>query len=308
MVKFYNRIEHKLVETKSFSQDALIKVVNPSSDEIHMLSSLLNFDPDFIADSLDEDERARIEVDEDTILLILKVPMRNEEDEKIPYKTVSLGIIIGKNFILLSMKQNIDFIEKMIETSLLNPHKKSKMIFQIFFKNAKLFLDYLKEINKTIDLIEEELHKSMKNNELETLMYLEKSLVYFTTSLRSNEIMMEKLLKGKILELYEDDEDLLEDTLIENRQAIEVTNIYSNILSGMMDAYASVISNNLNIVMKVLTVVTILLQVPTILTSFYGMNVKLPFQQNPLTYINIIISSIIIMIMTYLWFKGKKWL
>jgi magnesium transporter len=273
-----------------------------------MLSSLLNFDPDFINDSLDDEERARIEVDEDTILIILKVPIKNEKNEKIPYKTISLGIIIGVNYVLFATKYKIEFLEKMIEKNLLNPNKKSKMIFEVFFENSKLFLNYLKEINKKIDASEEELHNSMRNYELETLMYLEKSLVYFTTSLRSNEIMMEKLLRGKLLELYEEDQELLEDSLIENKQAIEVTNIYSNILSGMMDAYASVISNNLNIAMKVLTVVTIILQIPTIITSFYGMNVKLPLQESPLTYIGIISSSIIAMFLIFLLFKRKKWL
>ncbi|MBO8160796.1 MAG: magnesium transporter CorA family protein [Thermosipho sp. (in: Bacteria)] len=308
MVKFYTSKDNKIVEINKFAPNSLIKVVNPSADEIHMLSSLLQFDPDFIFDSLDDDERARIEVDEDTILIILKIPKKFNEASKIPYRTISMGIIIGKNYIIFSTREPIEFIDRMIEGNKFDINKKSRMIFQLFLTNAKIFLGYLKEVNKTIGIIEEELHKSMKNKELEELMYLEKSLVYFTTSLRSNEIMMEKLLRGNILKIYEEDQDVLEDAIIENRQAIEVSNIYSDILAGMMDSYASVISNNLNMVMKILTVVTILMQIPTIITSFYGMNVALPLQNNPLAYIHVTIWSIGTIILALAWFKKKKWL
>ncbi|QTA37488.1 magnesium transporter CorA family protein [Thermosipho ferrireducens] len=308
MVKFYTMKENKIVEVKQFVPGALIKVVDPSADEVHMLSSLLQFDSDFIYDSLDEDERARIEIDDDTVLLILKIPRKLNGDSKIPYKTVSLGIVIGPNYTVFSMRNEIEFIQHMIDASKFDLNKRSRMIFQLFYTNAKVFLGYLKEVNKTIGMIEEELHRSMKNKELEEMMYLEKSLVYFTTSLRSNEIMMEKLLRGNILQIYEEDKDVLEDAIIENRQAIEVSNIYSDILAGMMDSYASVISNNLNIVMKILTVVTILMQIPTIITSFYGMNVGLPLQNNPLAYLHIITWSVGTIILTLIWFKRKKWL
>ncbi|SHH37282.1 magnesium transporter CorA family protein [Thermosipho atlanticus] len=308
MVKFYTTQDNKIVEVEKFVPNSLIRVIDPSADEIHMLSSLLQFDPDFIYDSLDDDERARIEIDEDTILVILKIPKKFNGDSKIPYRTVSMGIIIGKNYTILSTREPIDFIEHMIEKSKFEINKRSRMIFQLFLLNAKVFLGYLKEVNKTISIIEEELHRSMKNKELEEMMYLEKSLVYFTTSLRSNEIMMEKLLRGNILKIYEEDQDVLEDAIIENRQAIEVSNIYSDILAGMMDSYASVISNNLNIVMKILTVVTILMQIPTIITSFYGMNVALPLQNNPFTYLYVIIWSISTIMLTLAWFKRKNWM
>lgn len=308
MVKFYTMEENKIVEVEKFVPNSLIKVIDPSADEIHMLSSLLQFDPDFIYDSLDDDERARIELDDDTVLIILKIPKKFNGNSKIPYRTVSMGVIIGKNYTIFSSKEPVDFIDYMIENNKFDINKKSRMIFQIFLLNAKVFLSYLKEVNKTISIIEEELHRSMKNKELEEMMYLEKSLVYFTTSLRSNEIMMEKLLRGNIIKIYEEDKDVLEDAIIENRQAIEVSNIYSDILAGMMDSYASVISNNLNIVMKILTVVTILMQVPTIITSFYGMNVKLPLQNNPIAYVHIIFWSIGTILLTLAWFKRKKWL
>jgi magnesium transporter len=171
-----------------------------------------------------------------------------------------------------------------------------------------LFLSYLKEINKISDSTEEKLQETTHNRELEVLMYLEKSLVYFTTSLRSNEIVMERILRGTILEIYEDDKELLEDTIVENKQALEMAHIYSDILSGMMDAFASVISNNLNVVMKILTVVTIIMQIPTILTGFYGMNVGLPFQNDVFAYVYVIVWSLVAAVLVVFWFKKKKWI
>ena len=293
MVKFFEKKNGKTIESSGFSQDCIIYVTDPTNDEVHMLSSLLNFTSDFITDALDVDERARIDFDDNVTEIIIKVPYKDEEDQKITYKTVPLGIIIGRNFIMFVSKYRVEIIEKMVERMELNPHKKSRMIFQIFYKNAILFLSYLKEINKISDSAEERLHESMKNRELEVLMYLEKSLVYFTTSLRSNEIVMERILRGNIIEIFEEDRELLEDTIVENKQALEMAHIYSDILSGMMDAFASVISNNLNLVMKVLTVVTIIMQIPTIISSFYGMNIGLPFQNDTLAYVYIISLSLI---------------
>ncbi len=308
MVKFFEKKNGKAVESSGFSQDCIIYVTDPTNDEVHMLSSLLGFTPDFITDSLDLDERARIDFDDNATEIIIKVPYKDEEDQKITYKTVPLGIIIGKNFIMFISKYRVEIIEKMIQRMELNPHKRSRMIFQIFYKNALLFLSYLKEINKMSDSAEERLHESMKNRELEVLMYLEKSLVYFTTSLRSNEIVMERILRGNIIEIFEEDRELLEDTIVENKQALEMAHIYSDILTGMMDAFASVISNNLNLVMKVLTVVTIIMQIPTIISSFYGMNIGLPFQNDSMAYVYIITWSVIGCIVAVYWFKRKRWI
>ncbi|HPE69790.1 MAG TPA: magnesium transporter CorA family protein [Thermotogota bacterium] len=308
MVKFYAMQEGRIRESSSFSKDCIIYVINPTGDEIHMLSSLLNFDPDYITDPLDSDERARIDIDDNITEIIVKIPYMDTEDQKITYKTVPLGTILGENFILFVSRYPVRFLEKMVEQNRLNPKKRSQMIFQIFYRNALLFLSYLKEINKISDKAEEKLHESMRNSELEVLMYLEKSLVFFTTSLRSNEIVMERILRGNIIQIYEEDRELLEDTIVENKQALEMANIYSDILSGMMDAFASVISNNLNVVMKILTVVTIIMQIPTIIASFYGMNVGLPFQDNPLTWVFMITWSVIGGIVAIYWFKKKKWI
>ena len=175
-------------------------------------------------------------------------------------------------------------------------------------KNSELFLRELKKINKEKEVAEKELNTSMRNKELLKMLNIEKSLVYFTTSLKSNELVMEKTMKGRIIKLYEEDEDILEDAIIENKQAIEMAKTYSDILSGTMDTYASIISNNLNIVMKFLTLVTIVLAIPTLLFSMWGMNVELPFQHNPYGFLWILGITIVITLIVIWWFKKKDML
>jgi magnesium transporter len=309
MIRFYERREGALIQIPEFISHSLIVVTNPDQKEIADLAGRFSFEKDFITDALDIEERARFEVEGDILLIILKVPFKNEDlKRKIPFSTVSLGIIVGKEYVILVSRNHIPFIERMIEKSAVSPKKKTRMVFLIFFRNSEVFLKSLEEINLTLNQIEQRLHESTRNVELERLMQLEKSLVYFSTSLRSNQVMIERLLRSPLLIKYEEDTDLLEDTLVENSQAIEMTSIYSNILSSMMDAYASVISNNLNIVLKILTVVTILMQVPTIIASIYGMNVPLPLQNSPYAFMFILIwVGIASAVIIYL-FRYKGWM
>ena len=184
--------------------------------------------------------------------------------------------------------------------------KKTRFVFQILYLNAASYLRYLRIIDRKSDQIEEKLHISQKNSELIELLELEKSLVYFTTSLRSNEVVLEKLLRTERVKKYPEDEDLLEDVIIENKQAIEMANIYSGILSGMMDAFASVISNNLNIVMKFLATVTIVLSIPTMIASFFGMNFdNIPLGHSPFGFFTIIVLTLIISGVVALLFRKK---
>jgi magnesium transporter len=309
MIRFYERREGTLFQNPEFVPHSLILVTNPDSKEIADLAEKFSFEKDFITDALDIEERARFEVEGDTLLIILKVPYKNEDkNRKIPFSTVSLGIIVGKEYVLLVSRSQIPFIERMVEKKVFSPKKKTQLVFMVFFRNSEVFLKSLEEINLTLNQIEERLHESTRNVELERLMQLEKSLVYFSTSLRTNQVMIERLLRSPLLVKYEEDTDLLEDTLVENSQAIEMTSIYSNILSSMMDAYASVISNNLNIVLKILTVVTILMQVPTIIASIYGMNVPLPLQTSPYALPIILIwIGIASVVIVYL-FRYKRWM
>ena len=287
-------------------KDGLIRVVDPKEGELKELLETFDIEEDFLLDPLDEDERARVDTEDRAVLVILKVPVKLEEGSSLPYRTSSLGIILLQDRTLVISKRSLPFIDKTLEK--LDIKKRSRMLFKLLQAVAAEFLKHLKEVQARIDEIEKELHRSLRNREIEELMRLEKSLVYFVTSLRSNEIVMERLLKGNVIPLYEEDRDILEDAIVDTRQAIDTANIFSDILAGMMDAYASIISNNLNIVMKILAVMTIVLEIPTLLSSFYGMNVSLPLQHSPHAFLHVIVWSAVSIVLILFWFRRKKWI
>ena len=312
MLKIYNTdIEtNKLEEIKEFKKGSWINLVNPSEQEIKKVCESTNIQEDFIRDALDFEEKARIdkEEDDDTTLFVVDVPIVEKNEENDVYTTMPLGMIVVRDdfFITVSLRKNKvieDFEKRKIKD--FQTYKKSKLIFQILYLNSSYYLSYLKLINKETEIAEYILKNSMKNKELLKLLSLEKSLVYFTTSLKSNELVMERTLRGKIIKLYEDDEDILEDAITENRQAIEMAKIYSDILNGSMEAYGSIISNNLNGVMKTLTSITIVLAVPTMISSFWGMNVSLPFEHSPFGFAIMIIIALLTTILVTWWLKKK---
>ena len=218
------------------------------------------------------------------------------------------GMIVVRDdyFITVCLKKT-PILDKFIKQKIKNfsTFKKTRFILQIFFENSVSFLDHLKKLNRETEIAELALQKSMKNKELIKLLSLEKGLVYFTTSIKSNEIVMERTMTRKIIKLYEEDEDILEDAIIENKQAIEMSQIYSSILSGMMDAYASIISNNLNIVMKFLASATIILSFPTLIASIWGMNISLPLEGSPYGFGIIMGVSVVLSAVVYFWLKKK---
>ena len=287
-------------EIKEFKRGAWINLVNPSESEIHTVCESINIQEDFIRDALDFEEKARIDEEEDdnTKLFVVDVPIieKGEEGEAV-YNTMPLGMIVVRDdfFITVSLRKNkiIDNFEKR-KIKNFQTYKKTRFIFQILYLNSSFYLNYLKQINKETEIAEYILKNSMRNKELLKLLNLEKGLVYFTTSLKSNELVMEKTLRGKIIKLYEEDSEILEDAITENRQAIEMAQIYRDILNGTMDAYASIISNNLNSVMKTLTSITIILAIPTMISSFWGMNVGLPFENSGLGFVIIVVVSLVL--------------
>ncbi len=315
MLKIYNtNMEtNKLEEIKEFRKGSWINLVNPSENEIKRVCESINIQEDFIRDALDYEEKARIDEEEDdnTILFVIDVPVIEKSEDNDIYSTMPLGMIVVRDdfFITVSLRKNKvieDFEKRKIKN--FQTYKKTRFIFQIFYLNSSYFLNYLKQINKETEIAEYILKNSMKNKELLKLLSLEKGLVYFATSLKSNEIVMEKTMRGKIVKLYDDDEDILEDAIIENRQAIEMAQIYTNILNGTMDAYASIISNNLNGVMKFLTSITIVLAIPTMISSFWGMNVKLPFENSPMGFIIMVLIAVILTLVVTWWLKRKDML
>ena len=315
LLKIYNTdIEtDKTEEIKEFKKGSWINLVNPSENEIKKVCENINIQEDFIRDALDYEEKARIdqEDDDNTILFVVDVPIIEKSDDNDIYTTMPLGMIVVRDdfFVTISLKKNKvidDFEKKKIKN--FQTYKKTRFIFQILYLNSSYYLDYLKKINKETEIAEYILKNSMKNKELLKLLSLEKGLVYFTTSLKSNELVMEKTMRGKIVKLYEEDEEILEDAIIENRQAIEMAQIYRDILNGTMDAYASIISNNLNGVMKFLTSITIILAVPTMISSFWGMNVELPFQHNAMGFAIMIFIAVITTLLVTWWLNKKDML
>ena len=315
LLKIYNtNIEtDKTEEIKEFKKGSWINLVNPSENEIKKVCENINIQEGFIRDALDYEEKARIDQEEDdnTILFVVDVPIVEKSDDNDIYTTMPLGMIVVRDdfFVTVSLKKNKiidDFEKKKIKN--FQTYKKTRFIFQILYLNSSYYLDYLKKINKETEIAEYILKNSMKNKELLKLLSLEKGLVYFTTSLKSNELVMEKTMRGKIVKLYEEDEEILEDAIIENRQAIEMAQIYRDILNGTMDAYASIISNNLNRVMKFLTSITIILAVPTMISSFWGMNVELPFQHNSMGFVIMIFIAVISTLLVTWWLNKKDML
>jgi magnesium transporter len=299
MVEIFKTIEagKELVKTECFEKGCWINITAPTEEELTRVQNELAVDPKLLRDPLDDEEKPRIDVDEDQTLVIVDIPYVYEDEQNIKFETMPLGLLVVRDeyFISICSKEAPilkPFINKQIRN--LFTYKKTRFIFQILFNNAKDYLKYLRHIDKKTEYLEGSLHKSMRNRELFKLLELEKSLVFFTTSLKSNEIVLEKILRGKYIKMYEEDQELLEDCITENKQAIEMASIYSTILNGMMDAFSSVISNNLNIVMKFLTSVTIVLSIPTIVFSFYGMNVPLPFETNPLSWLFILLGTVML--------------
>lgn len=289
MLNFYKTIENRICQIDHLEDGCWVNVVSPTEEEIQYLVEDLKLDTGFVRSSLDEEESSRIESEDDQTLLIIDTPMATTEKQNtILYTTMPMGIILKDTFLVTICISECSVIKEIADGMVRNvqTHLKTRFIFSLLLRVATRYLQYLKQIDKISNMLEGQLHKSMKNKELIQLLGLEKSLVYFSTSLKSNEVTLEKLLRGRVIKLYEEDQDLLEDVLIEVKQAIEMSNIYSSILSGTMDAFASIISNNLNIVMKVLAAVTILMSIPTMISGFYGMNVDglpLPHFWFPLT-------------------------
>lgn len=263
-----------------------INVVNPDSDDLQIVSMVTEIPTDVLKMALDTEERSRVEIEDDYVFVVINIPIILETDS---YDTLPLGVFITPDFIVTVCLQETDVMKAFTQNKypLFYTFKKTRFLFQILFRTATLFLRYLQQINHRTDDIESILRHSMRNREFFMLLELQKSLTFFASALRGNGAVMEKLLRLRrnqslhhLLKLYEEDEDLLEDVIIENKQAIEMVEMYSNILINMSDTFASIISNNLNIVMKFLASITIILSVPTTIFSLWGVNVPLPFQEN----------------------------
>ncbi len=298
-----------IAEVQNYAEGCWVNVIDPTPEEISDLTKL-GIPFDFITSPLDLDERPRSEKDDEGAQLILiKIPFFQGDELDVPYTSIPLGIILTDKFVVTVCKKNNIILDELLRTKLkgFSTGKKIRFVLRVLLLSATKFLSYLREINNSVERVEDNLTASMRNKEVLELLKYQKSLVYFETALKSNELMMERLQKTPIFRRFPEDEDLLEDVLTENQQAIEMVAIAENILSSMMDAFASIISNNLNVVMKFLASVTIVLSIPTIITSFFGMNVTLPMSNQPWSYLGIISIFMALCLLVIMIFIRKDW-
>ena len=274
MLTIHKTINGQMTKLDKAEDGCWVNLTYPTEDEMSTVTALLGIDPGFLRAALDEEETSRIDTEDGQTLIIIDLPAV-EKGDAVVYSTLPLGIIVAEKCIITVCLKETSVVRDLQDGLVrdVRTQQRTRFILNILLLVAKRYLQYLKQIDKTYNHMERQLYKSQRNKELIQLLDLEKSLVYFNTSLQANEVTLEKILRGRIVTLYEEDHDLLEDVLIEVRQAIEMAQIYSSIISGMMDAFASVISNNLNVTMKVLSSLTILLAIPNIIFGFYGMNV-----------------------------------
>ena len=300
MIQIYKSLSESdstLKALDSIEPGCWINIVAPSEEELILVSKKTGVPLNFLRAPLDDEETSRIDFEDNCTLVVVDIPFTEMEDNSLTYDTYPLAIIHTKNELITVCLKNSKVLTDFSSNKVRNFYsfKKSRFILQILNRVSTYYLLYLRQIDKKSIMIEKRLHKSMKNRELVQLHSLSKSLVYFSTSLKSNEITLEKMLKLDVIQRYEEDKDVLEDVIIENKQAIEMTDIYSNILGSTMDFFASVISNNLNIVMKVLASVTILMSTLTVISGIYGMNFDyLPLLHHPYGFHIIMTLSVIL--------------
>ena len=302
MITVYKHIEEELVSDCTVSdatKGSWVNLVNPDPDELSLINILTEIPTDVLKTALDMEERSHVELEDNYIFVVINIPAIRGNDM---YDTVPLGIFLTPDFFITVCLEESEvwypFISNQLST--FYTYKKTRFLFQILYRTATLFLRYLQQINRRTDDIEVQLRHTTKNKDFFQLLELQKSMTYFTSALRTNGTVMERLLRLRghstyrhLLKMYEEDEDLFEDVIIENKQAIEMVEMYSNILMNMMNAFTSIISNNLNMVMKMLAALTITLAVPTIIFSLWGTNVALPFQDDPNGFYEVVGISVV---------------
>jgi len=313
MIEHYSTKNNKIVSTKWAEPGGWINIYPPfNRQEIEGMSKRLDIPFDYFIDSLDVDERSRFESDEGLQFIVLNTPVKDQSSEmEADFITIPLGIIESNDYLVtISSKKNpvIEHFEKN-DYKNLSIQNHSNFVLKLFDQTNHLYLQNLKQLNRQRNLYEEELYNSSRNKELAKLLNIQKSLVYFVTSLRANELMMMKIKRTDFLQINDNETELdfLEDVIVDCSQALEMSDVYSNILNGTMDAFASIISNNLNNIMKRLTSITIVLMVPTLVASFYGMNVNLPFEKSPFAFALILIVSLVLSFLIVFIFNKRKW-
>jgi magnesium transporter len=310
MIQYFKNIDHKTVAIDKPEDGTWVNVLPPlKQEEFLELSETLEIPIDFLKDSLDIDERSRFEEENNVRLIVIKTPTENNSfnDSDAYYITIPICIILTHNQILTVNSFENPAIKKFLNTfQNRSPDKKNMMVLKIFEKIVQNFMEYLKEINQRRNTIEQKLYASSENEQLLQLMRIQKSLVYFVTALRSNEMLMMKIERTNFLALNEDEKEFLNDLIVDNSQALEMANTYTNILSSTLDAFASIIANNQNQVLKRLAVITIVLTFPVLIASLFGMNVPSGFERSSYAFYIVVFVSVIISLTIGWLFLRKK--
>lgn len=309
MIRIFRTIDDSIHQVNEIHDGCWVALSTPSATELLDISNRFQIEIDHLRAPLDEEERSRIEVEDGYTLIIVDIPKVEERKGKDYFVTIPCGIILTEKIIFTVCLVDTPVLDVFMDGRVRNfwTYKKTRFILQVLYKNASMYLQYLRNIDKKSDEVEKKLHIATRNSELIELLELQKSLLYFTTSLRSNETVLEKMLKIESIKQYPEDTELLEDVIIENKQAIEMSHLYSGILNGTTDAYASIISNNLNIVMKFLAMVTIIMSIPTVIGSFWGMNLQgIPGAGDPLGFVKIVVFSVAVTIVGAFWLQRKN--
>lgn len=311
MIQFFKNINHQTIEVETPEKGTWVNLLPPlKQQEFAHLSEELDIPLDFLTDSLDIDERARFDEEENVKLIVIKTPTENNSfnDSDAYYITIPICIILTHNQIVTVNSFENGAIKKFLNTfQNRHPDKKNMMVLKIFEKITQTYMEYLKEINQRRNIMEQKLYDSNRNEELLELMKIQKSMVYFVTALRSNELLLLKIARTNFLGLNDDEKEILEDLAVDMSQALEMANIYTNILSSTLDAFASIISNNMNNVLKRLTSITIILSLPALVTGVYGMNVPIPGSNSHYAFYIPLLLSVGISIIISWYFMKKKW-
>jgi magnesium transporter len=310
MITMFKTTDQGLVQISEMADGSWINLVCPEPEELDSVARHFSIPPDFLTAPLDLDETARVEKEESSLLIVLRTPRHEGPQADIPFTTVPLGIVLTERVIVTIAKTDSGILDDMTagRRKGISTTKRSRFFLQVFFGAAKRFLADLRAIDKQVDVLEDQLQQSLRNREVLELLKYQKSLTHFTTALKADQIMMNRLQRGGLFRMYPEDEELLDDVLTEIGQAIEMTAISSGILSQMMDAFASIISNNLNAVMKFLASATIVIALPSLLASVYGMNVDLPLGHHPLAFWLLLATAAAVTLAVVVVFYRKDWL
>jgi len=309
MITLFKSTNRRLEQIQKPEPGCWINVVDPSEEELAWLLREFPFTEEYLQDPLDIDEKARAERDEEVLFTLIRIPHFQGKKDESPFITIPLGVVMNNDYIVTIAKEDNVIIQEFENNRVknLNTAKHYQFLLLILLKTAAKFLMHLREINKTVDKIEDDLQASTRNQDIFDLLKYQKALIYYTTALKSNEVMMSRLNRLHLLRKYEEDEELFQDVVTEFQQAIEMTNIANNITMQMTSAYASIINNNMNKIIKTLTLITIALYVPTLIASFFGMNVQVPGQDHPAAFTFIIGISLILSVAILLIFQRRRW-